>query len=230
MILPAGTRLGPYEIVEPLGKGGMGEVYRARDVRLNRSVAIKIVARRTDVSTEVRERFDREAQAVARLDHPHVCRVYDVGHDRDLDYLVMEYLEGETLAARLSRGPLPVDDAIDIACQIADALTHTHQHGLVHRDLKPGNVMLIGPTVKLLDFGVAKWLASAEYPAGVTTSTLIGAGAIAGTLAYMAPEQIDGSRSTSAATSSRLGQFCTRCSPDIRRSPQTARRRRWRPS
>src|SRR5712692_10175581 len=109
MILPAGARLGPYEIVAPLASGGMGEVYRAHDLRLNRSVAIKIVARRAGVSAEVRERFDREAQAVARLDHPHVCRIYDVGHDRDLDYLVMEYLEGETLASRMSRGPLPLD-------------------------------------------------------------------------------------------------------------------------
>jgi tetratricopeptide (TPR) repeat protein len=192
MILPAGTRLGPYEIVEPLGRGGMGEVYRAHDSRLNRAVAIKIVARRAGLSAEVRERFDREAQAVARLDHPHVCRVYDVGHDRDLDYIVMEYLDGETLASRMARGPLPVDDAIDIACQIADALAHTHQHGLVHRDLKPGNIMLTGTTAKLLDFGVAKWLSGGEYGAGATSSTLIGTGAIAGTLQYMAPEQIDG--------------------------------------
>jgi serine/threonine protein kinase/tetratricopeptide (TPR) repeat protein/TolB-like protein len=192
MILSPGTRLGPYEIVEPLGKGGMGEVYRANDLRLNRSVAIKIVPGGAGVSAERRERFDREAQAVAKLDHPNVCRVYDVGHDRDLDFLVMEYLEGETLASRMAEGALPVDDAIDIACQIADALAHSHQHGLVHRDLKPGNVMLTPMGAKLLDFGVAKWLSGRDGSTAATNSTLIGAGTIAGTLQYMAPEQIEG--------------------------------------
>jgi serine/threonine protein kinase len=170
----------------------MGEVYRAHDLRLNRSVAIKILAGGTAVSAERRERFDREAQAVARLEHPHVCRLYDVGHEHDLDYLVMEYLEGETLASRMSRGALPADEAIDIATQIADALSHTHRHGLVHRDLKPGNVMLSGTSAKLLDFGIAKWLSGLDPAAKITTSTLIGVGAIAGTLPYMAPEQIDG--------------------------------------
>jgi eukaryotic-like serine/threonine-protein kinase len=192
MILPSGTRLGPYEIVEPLGRGGMGEVYRAQDLRLNRFVAIKIVLSGARVTAEQRERFDREAQAVARLVHPYVCRLYDVGHDHDLDYLVMEFLEGETLAARMARGPLPVDDAVAIAGQIADALAHTHQHGLVHRDLKPGNVMLTPTGAKLLDFGLAKCLSGADPGSGVTSSTLIGVGVIAGTLQYMAPEQIEG--------------------------------------
>lgn len=192
MILPAGTRLGPYEIVEPLGRGGMADVYRAQDLRLNRSVAIKVVVNGPGVSADRRERFDREARAVARLDHPRVCRLYDVGHDRGLDYLVMDYLQGETLASRMARGPLPPHDAIEIACQIADALTHTHQHGLVHRDLKPRNVMLSPSGVKLLDFGLAKWLAGSDPAGGVTTSTLIGAGVIGGTLPYMAPEQLDG--------------------------------------
>jgi serine/threonine protein kinase/tetratricopeptide (TPR) repeat protein/TolB-like protein len=191
MILSAGNRLGPYEIVAPLGKGGMGEVYRAQDLRLNRSVAIKIVAGGAGVSAELRERFDHEAKAIAGLEHPHVCRVYDVGHDQHLDYLVMEYLEGETLASRMARGPVPVDEAIDLACQIADGLTYIHQHGLVHRDLKPGNVMLTGTTARLLDFGIAKRLVTMD--AGVmTSSTLVGVGAVAGTLQYMAPEQIDG--------------------------------------
>ena len=176
MILEAGTRLGPYEIVEPLGKGGMGEVYRADDHRLNRSVAIKIVIGGAGVSAELRERFDREAKAIARLEHPNVCRVYDVGHDRDLDYLVMEHLEGETLASRMARGHLPVDEAIDITCQIADGLAYIHQQGLVHRDLKPGNVMLTRTSAKLLDFGLAKRLAGIELAGGVTSSTLIGAG------------------------------------------------------
>jgi len=192
MILDAGTRLGPYEILEPLGKGGMGEVYRAHDHRLNRSVAIKIVVGGPGVKAEMRERFDREAKAIGSLEHPNVCRVYDVGRDRDLDFLVMEYLDGETLASRMARGHLPVDEAIDIACQIADGLAYSHQQGLVHRDLKPGNVFLTRTTAKLLDFGLAKRLAGLELAVGVTTSTLIGAGAIAGTLQYMAPEQIDG--------------------------------------
>jgi tetratricopeptide (TPR) repeat protein/TolB-like protein len=192
MALVPGTRLGPYQIVEPIGRGGMGEVYRAQDLRLNRSVAIKIVIRGGDVSGELRDRFAREAQAVARLDHPHVCQIYDVGHEGEVDYLVMEYLEGETLARRMAQGRLNVEAAVEIARQIADALAHTHQHGLVHRDLKPGNVMLSGSMVKLLDFGVAKWLSGNEPGGPMTSSTLIGAGVIAGTLQYMAPEQIDG--------------------------------------
>jgi serine/threonine protein kinase/tetratricopeptide (TPR) repeat protein len=192
MILGAGVRLGPYEIVEPLGKGGMGEVYRAHDPRLNRSVAIKIIVRGASVTPEARERFNREAQAVAHLEHPNVCRIYDVGCDRDVDYLVMEYLEGETLADRMMRGPLPPPEAIAIAAQIADALGYTHKHGLVHRDLKPGNVMLTDDAAKLLDFGLAKWLSGSDRAGGITSSTLIGVGAIAGTLQYMAPEQIDG--------------------------------------
>jgi serine/threonine protein kinase/tetratricopeptide (TPR) repeat protein len=192
MTLAAGTRLGPYEIVEPLGQGGMGEVYRASDLRLDRSVAIKIVDSGGAVSAELRERFDREAKAVARLEHPNICRIYDVGHDGGLDYFVMECLEGDTLASRMARGPMPADEAIEIARQIADALAYTHQHGLVHRDLKPGNVMLTRTGAKLLDFGIAKWLSGASHRGAVTSSTLVGVGAIAGTLQYMAPEQIDG--------------------------------------
>jgi len=167
-------------------------VYRAHDFRLDRSVAIKIIAGGADVGAERRERFSREAQAVARLDHAHVCRVYDVGRDRDLDYLVMEYLEGETLASRMAGGALPVGSAIEIATQMADALAHIHQHRLVHRDLKPGNVMLTAGGAKLLDFGLAKSLAGADRGVDVTGSTLIGVGVIGGTLQYMAPEQIDG--------------------------------------
>jgi tetratricopeptide (TPR) repeat protein len=192
MILSTGTHLGPYEIVEPLGHGGMGEVYRARDPRLNRFVAIKIVLSGARVTAERREQFNREAQAVAALVHPNVCRIYDVGNDHDVDYLVMEYLEGETLASRMERGPLPIEDAVRIAGEIAAALAHTHQHGLVHRDLKPGNVMLTADGAKLLDFGLAKRLSGPDPANGATTSTLIGVGVIAGTLQYMAPEQIDG--------------------------------------
>ena len=192
MMLSPGTRLGPYEIIELIGKGGMGEVYRAQDLRLNRSVAIKSVVKRTDLPGELRDRFARESQAVARLDHPNICQIYDVGHEGDVDYLVMEYLPGETLASRMATGSIPVDAAIEIACQIADALAHTHHHGLVHRDLKPGNILLSGATAKLLDFGVAKWLSGSAFDGPMTSSTLIGTGMIAGTLQYMAPEQIDG--------------------------------------
>jgi eukaryotic-like serine/threonine-protein kinase len=192
MILTAGTRLGPYEIIEPLGKGGMGEVYRATDDRLGRSVAIKVIADAADVSADARERFHREARAIARLEHPRVCRVYDVGFDHGIDYLVMEYLEGETLASRLTHGSIASDESIEIGGQIADGLAYIHQQGLAHRDLKPGNVILTRTGVKLLDFGLAKWLAGTEFAGAVTSSTLIGTAAIGGTLQYMAPEQIDG--------------------------------------
>ena len=192
MRFSAGTHFGPYEIVAPLGKGGMGEVYRAYDHRLKRSVAIKIVTAATD--GDLRARFIREAQAVARVEHPHVCRVYDVGRDHDVDYLVMEYLEGETLASRLERGPLPAGEAIAIARQIAEALAHTHEHGLVHRDLKPGNVMLTGTGAKVLDFGLSG-------PISTDTAT------IAGTLQYMSPEQIDGLPATPQSDLFALGSI-----------------------
>jgi serine/threonine protein kinase len=151
-------------------------------------VAIKILIH--GAGADLRTRFDREAQAVAQVEHPHVCRVYDVGSDQGIDYLVMEYLQGETLAQRLTRGPLPADEAIAIAVEIADALVHTHQHGLVHRDLKPGNVMLTANGVKVLDFGLSKWLVGSGP--NMPPSSLTGAGAVGGTLAYMSPEQVDG--------------------------------------
>ncbi len=204
-----GEALGPYEIEALLGRGGMGEVYRARDRRLDRRVAIKII-RRSSFSAERRERFRREASAVARLEHPHICRLYDVGLDGGVDYLVMECLDGETLASRMAGGALPLDDAIDIAAQIADALAHTHRHGLVHRDLKPGNVMLSppdparpgGPHARLLDFGLARSLAT--EPMAGAAAPVAGAGAamaasgasvcgvVTGTPEYMAPEQLGG--------------------------------------
>ena len=186
-----GTHLGPYEIVEPLGKGGMGEVYRACDHRLRRSVAIKILTAAPD--DDARARFINEAQALARLEHPHVCRVYDVGHDHDVDYLVMESLEGETLAARLERGPLPVAEAVAIAREIAEALALTHGHGLVHRDLKPGNVMLTGTGAKVLDFGL-----SGPVAADAATG---------GTLQYMSPEQLDGQPATPQSDLFALGSI-----------------------
>jgi serine/threonine protein kinase len=205
MPLENGAQLGPYEILSPIGAGGMGEVYRARDPRLNRTVAIKILP--PDLAqAERRQRFEREAQAIASLNHPHICVVHDVGHERGIDFLVMEYLEGETLADRLTRGPLPLDQLLTTAIQIGDALDKAHRRGITHRDLKPGNVMLTKGGVKLLDFGLAKVQTGAApasssasaSPSIVLTLTrnpeqpLTMAGSILGTLQYMAPEQIEG--------------------------------------
>src|SRR3989442_222972 len=162
MPLAVGTRLGPYEILSAIGAGGMGEVYKARDTRLDRTVAIKVLPDQFAAHPDRRERFDREARAVAALSHPNICALYDVGQAPNPDppasgpdairFLVMEYLEGQTLADRLVRGPLPVSQVLRCATELADALDHAHRHGLVHRDLKPGNVMLTKAGAKLLDF------------------------------------------------------------------------------
>ena len=156
MALEPGARLGPYEIVSPAGAGGMGEVYRARDTRLDRTVAIKVLPPDLTSDPAARQRFEREARAVAALSHPHICTLHDIGRQDGTDYLVMEYLDGETLAARLARGKLPVDQALQYGIQIADALAAAHKAGIVHRDLKPGNVMPVRPVrqgnaVALLD-------------------------------------------------------------------------------
>src|SRR5262249_4990817 len=156
MALASGTRLGPYEILSQLGAGGMGEVYRARDTRLDRFVAVKVLASHRTGSEEMRLRLDREARAVSSLNHPHICTLDDIGREGDADYLVMECLEGETLASRLERGPLPIADLLRFATQIGDALDKAHRNGLIHRDLKPGNVMLTRSGAKLLDFGLAR--------------------------------------------------------------------------
>jgi len=200
----AGHRLGPYEIVAPLGAGGMGEVYKARDTRLDRTVAIKVLPSSLASDAQFRERFDREARAISQLDHPHICAVHDVGEQDGVSYLVMQYLEGETLATRLAAasarrdGPgLPLDQALTIAIQIAGALDCAHRAGIVHRDLKPGNVMLTGAGAKLLDFGLAKSSPAAVAPGGAsmlptTPPGLTAQGTILGTLQYMAPEQLEG--------------------------------------
>ena len=153
MALSSGTRLGPYEIQSPLGAGGMGEVYRARDTRLDRTVAIKILPSHLSSNPEALQRFDREARAVSSLNHPNVCQLYDVGLQDGTSYLVMEYLEGETLATRLMKGPLPLEQVLQYAIEIADALDKAHRKGITYRDLKPGNVMLTKSGTKLLDFG-----------------------------------------------------------------------------
>src|SRR5262249_13715073 len=153
--------LGPYEILAPLGAGGMGEVYKARDTRLDRTVAIKVLPQHLSSSAEVRQRFEREAKTVSQLSHPHICALYDVGREGETEYLVMELLEGETLTDRLARGSLPLEQTLKCGIEIADALDRAHRQGIVHRDLKPGNVMLTKSGVKLLDFGLAKAMAPA---------------------------------------------------------------------
>src|SRR5262245_43253751 len=156
MPLAPGTKLGPYEIEAPLGAGGMGEVYKARDTRLDRTVAVKILPAHLSGDPLLRQRFEREAKAVSSLNHPHICTLHDVGSQDGTDYLVMEFLEGETLAARLEKGPLPLAQGLKYGIQISDALDKAHRQGVVHRDLKPGNVMLTAAGAKLLDFGLAK--------------------------------------------------------------------------
>ena len=191
MPLTPGTRLGPYEILGPLGAGGMGEVYRAKDTRLGRDVAVKILPGHLSTNAELRERFEREARAISSLNHPHICTLYDVGREGDADYLVMELLDGETLAARLERGPLRLDEALKIAAQIADALAAAHKQGIVHRDLKPGNVVVTKTGAKVLDFGLAK-LRDEGIADATRTTALTSQGTMLGTVQYMAPEQLEG--------------------------------------
>ncbi|MEO8347492.1 MAG: protein kinase, partial [Acidobacteriota bacterium] len=197
MGLVAGSKLGPYEILSPLGAGGMGEVYRATDTRLGRTVAVKVLPSHLSSSPDSRERLDREARTISQLSHPHICALYDVGHQDGVDYLVMEYLEGETLAERLLKGPLPFREVLRYGTEIADALDKAHRQAIVHRDLKPGNVMLTTSGVKLLDFGLAKViLAPSSSPALTSFPTagpaLTREGTILGTFQYMAPEQLEG--------------------------------------
>ena len=194
MPLAAGSHLGPYDILSPLGAGGFGEVYKARDTRLDRTVAIKILP---SADPELKARFEREAKAIAALTHPYICTLYDVGHQDGTDYLVMEYLEGETLDKKIARGPIKIDEALKIAIEIAEALDKAHRAGIVHRDLKPANVMLTKGGVKLLDFGLAKLKSQAavtgfSHVATITAQPVTSQGSILGTLQYMSPEQVEG--------------------------------------
>jgi serine/threonine protein kinase len=195
MGLTAGTKLGPYEIQSPLGAGGMGEVYRARDTRLGRDVAIKILSSHLSSDPDLKARFEREAKAISALSHPHICHLYDIGTQDGTDYLVME-LEGETLADRLTKGPLPLKQALQYGAEIAQALETAHGNGIVHRDLKPGNIMLTKSGAKLLDFGLAKPAPNAPAMASGSMATmskpLTVDGTILGTFQYMAPEQLQG--------------------------------------
>ncbi len=195
MILSSGYKLGPYEIIEPAGAGGMGEVYKAVDSRLDRTVAIKVLPSAVAISEDQRARFEREAKVVAGLNHSNICTLYDIGRHDDTDYLVMEYLEGETLAARLKRGLLDIDEALDIGIQVAEALESAHRGGIIHRDLKPANIMLTPDGAKILDFGLAK-LSMPDHKDGratavTETTPLTGEGQIVGTMQYMAPEQLE---------------------------------------
>ena len=190
--LAPGDRLGPYEVLAALGAGGMGEVYKARDTRLDRVVALKRLHGDLAARTEGRLRFQREARAISALHHPHICTLFDIGEQGGLDYLVMELLEGETLAARLRRGALSIPDAVEYAAQIADAVAAAHRRGLVHRDLKPANIMITPEGVKLLDFGLAGLRPDHEWLRGAQTEALTADGAVLGTVQYMAPEQVQG--------------------------------------
>ena len=200
MPLKSGTRLGPYEIAAPLGEGGMGEVYRARDTRLDRAVAIKILPERLAGNAEARQRFEREARAISALSHSNICTLYDVGSDNGTDFLVMELLEGETLADRLLKGPVPLEQVFRYGIEICEALARAHRSGVLHRDLKPGNIMLCGSGVKLMDFGLAKPLAGSSPASGLSATLTHGSaaspvtaqGTVVGTFQYMAPEQVEG--------------------------------------
>src|SRR2546422_1648818 len=203
MPLVSGTKLGPYEIQSPLGAGGMGEVYRARDTRLERGVAIKILPSHLSCNSEVKSRFEREAKTLSSVTHPHICHLYDVGSQAGVEFLVMELLEGETLASRLQKGPLPLQDLLKIGVQIADALAKAHRLGITHRDLKPANIMLTKSGAKLMDFGLAKpstvGAVVTASSSGAATATLQGpatpvstVGMVVGTIQYMCPQQIEG--------------------------------------
>lgn len=196
MKIEPGVKLGPYEIIEPIGAGGMGEVYKAKDTRLDRIVAVKVLPENTANNPDIRARFEREAKVISSLNHPNICTLYDIGEINGNSYLVMEYLEGETLSERMKKSPLEIAQVLDIAVQIADALDKAHRKGLIHRDLKPANVMLTSEGAKLLDFGLAKFQVVDGKIDGVSaitqTTPLTGTGTILGTLHYMAPEQLEG--------------------------------------
>jgi len=206
-----GKTLGHYEILEQVGAGGMGEVYRARDKRLDRAVAIKVLPERFSAHDVLRERFEREARTISQLNHPHICALYDIGEHDGVNFLVMEYLEGETLEKRLSRGPLPPEQALRLGVEIAEALDRAHRQGIIHRDLKPGNIMLTKAGAKLLDFGLAKFkvdavpVSSALTEMATESRKLTGEGTLLGTLQYMAPEQLEGKEADGRADIFALG-------------------------
>jgi len=217
MALAAKSQLGPYEILSPLGAGGMGEVYKARDTRLDRVVAVKVLASHLSSSPELRQRFEREAKAISSLSHPHICTLHDVGHQDGIDYLVMEHLDGESLAERIARGPIPIEQALKLGAEIASALDAAHRSGIVHRDLKPGNILITRGGAKLLDFGLAKTaggpVSSPDLGALTSLPTeaagaapLTAEGALLGTFQYMAPEQLEGKEADARTDIFALGE------------------------
>jgi eukaryotic-like serine/threonine-protein kinase len=219
MALTTGMKLGPYEIQSPLGAGGMGEVYRARDIRLDRTVAIKVLASHLSSSPELKQRMEREARAISSLNHPNICHLYDIGSQDGNDYLVMEFLEGETLAERLGKGALPLNEILKIGIAVSEALAVAHRQGIVHRDLKPANIMLTKAGAKLMDFGLAKTAAAGA--SGVSSAPLLSAartmteasplsplttaGSVIGTVQYMSPEQIEGNEADARSDLFALG-------------------------
>src|SRR6202140_676511 len=214
MALSSGTKLGPYEIESPLGAGGMGEVYRARDTRLDRTVAVKILPSHLSDNPEAKQRFDREARAISSLNHPNICALYDVGHQDGIDFLVMEFLEGETLGDRLEKGPLPPEQLLKYGIEICEGLEKAHKMGVIHRDLKPGNIMLTKAGAKLMDFGLAKATTGGAAPASSLTMTISGPsgnqpltaqGTIVGTFQYMSPEQVEGNEADARSDIFALG-------------------------
>jgi serine/threonine protein kinase len=211
MALTTGTKLGPYEIQSPLGAGGMGEVYRARDTRLERAVAIKVLPAHSSSDPELRQRLEREAKAVSKLSHPHICALHDIGHQDGMDFLVMELVEGETLEQRLVKGPFPPEQAARYGAQIADALAKAHKQGITHRDLKPANIMLTKTGAKLMDFGLAKQADVVQLTPSLTQMTaehskLTREGTILGTFQYMAPEQLEGKEADARTDIFALGE------------------------
>src|SRR3989440_5611184 len=212
MALAAGTKLGPYEILSPLGAGGMGEVYRARDTRLERDVAVKVLPSNLSSDPSLRQRLEREAKAVSKLSHPHICTLHDIGHQDGVDFLVMELIDGKTLENQLTKGPLPPEQVVRYAAQIAGALAQAHKLGITHRDLKPSNVMLTKTGAKLMDFGLAKESGPAPLAAALNEMTadqakLTVEGTIIGTFQYMAPEQLEGKEADARTDIFALGEM-----------------------
>src|SRR6202049_3032139 len=211
MDLTAGTKLGPYEIQSPLGAGGMGEVYRARDTRLERIVAVKVLPANLSSDPSLRQRLEREAKAVSKLSHPHICTLHDIGHQDGVDFLVMELVEGETLEHRLIKGPLLPEQTLRFAAQVADALAKAHKMGITHRDLKPANIMLTKAGAKLMDFGLAKEsgpapLADVLGEMTAEQAKLTVEGTIVRTFQYMAPEQLEGKEADARTDIFALGE------------------------
>src|SRR6516162_918873 len=212
MSLAPGQKLGPYEVISPLGAGGMGEVYRARDNRLGRTVAVKVLPAEVSANAERKQRFEREARTIYSLNHPNICALCDVGNQDGIEYLVLEYVEGETLEKRLEKGPLPTDVLLRYGAEIADALEKAHRSGVIHRDLKPANIMLTKSGAKLLDFGLAKWSAVGTSEEETLKTLTEGApklteqGTILGTFQYMAPEQLEGKEADARTDVFALGE------------------------